>query len=74
MVNKANFEAYIRDLLLSRLYRVEVYTGGAKTNNWILDYKVIFWKYWRALKSTRYKVPRVPFTQNSNVTGITWKP
>lgn len=40
MVNKANFEAYIRDLLLVRHYRVEVYTGGAKTNNWTLEFKV----------------------------------
>lgn len=40
VVNKANFEAYVRDLLLVRQYRVEVYTGGTKTNNWTLQYKV----------------------------------
>ncbi|XKL61911.1 hypothetical protein PGB90_001744 [Kerria lacca] len=39
IVNKGNFEAYIRDLLLVKHYRVEVYTGGAKTNNWILEFK-----------------------------------
>lgn len=43
VINKGNFEPYIRELLLVRHYRVEVYSGGAKTNNWTLDYKVSFY-------------------------------
>lgn len=41
-LNKANFEAFVRELLLVKHYRVEVYfsKGGHKNNNWALEYKV----------------------------------
>lgn len=40
-LNKANFEAFVRELLLVKHYRVEVYfsKGGHKNNNWALEYK-----------------------------------
>ena len=41
LLNKNNFENFIRDLLLVKQYRVEVYVnqGTAKSLNWVLEYK-----------------------------------
>uniref|UniRef100_A0A1B6C2N8 DNA mismatch repair protein MSH2 n=1 Tax=Clastoptera arizonana TaxID=38151 RepID=A0A1B6C2N8_9HEMI len=40
VLNKAQFESFVRDLLLFKQYRVEVYTKSIKSNNtWILEYK-----------------------------------
>ncbi|XP_076178005.1 DNA mismatch repair protein Msh2-like isoform X3 [Ptiloglossa arizonensis] len=41
ILNKNHFESFIRDLLLVRQYRIEVYTnqGTAKNQNWVLEYK-----------------------------------
>lgn len=41
ILNKNHFESFIRDLLLVKQYRVEVYInqGTAKNQNWILEYK-----------------------------------
>ncbi|KAK2578045.1 hypothetical protein KPH14_008462 [Odynerus spinipes] len=41
ILNKNHFEAFIRDLLLVKQYRVEVYInqGSSKSHNWVLEYK-----------------------------------
>ncbi|XP_076658764.1 DNA mismatch repair protein spel1 isoform X1 [Halictus rubicundus] len=41
ILNKNHFEAFIRDLLLVKQYRVEVYVnqGSVKNQNWVLEYK-----------------------------------
>ncbi|XP_076230523.1 DNA mismatch repair protein spel1 isoform X2 [Nomia melanderi] len=41
ILNKNHFEAFIRDLLLVKQYRVEIYVnqGSAKNQNWVLEHK-----------------------------------
>ncbi|XP_024935873.1 DNA mismatch repair protein Msh2 isoform X2 [Cephus cinctus] len=41
ILNKGHFETFIRDLLLVKQYRIEVYVnqGSAKNQDWILEYK-----------------------------------
>lgn len=41
ILNKSHFETFIRDLLLVKQYRVEVYVnqGSSKNQNWILEHK-----------------------------------
>lgn len=41
ILNKNHFESFIRDLLLVKQYRIEVYInqGSAKNQNWVLEYK-----------------------------------
>ncbi|CAL7946134.1 unnamed protein product [Xylocopa violacea] len=41
ILNKNHFESFIRDLLLVKQYRIEVYInqGSAKNQNWMLEYK-----------------------------------
>ncbi|XP_018354792.1 PREDICTED: DNA mismatch repair protein Msh2 [Trachymyrmex septentrionalis] len=41
ILNKSHFETFVRDLLLVKQYRVEVYInqGSSKNQNWILEYK-----------------------------------
>ena len=41
ILNKNHFESFIRDLLLVKQYRMEVYInqGSAKNQNWVLEYK-----------------------------------
>lgn len=44
MLSKANFESFVRDLLLVKQYRVEVYTSKSGTRNasdWSLEFKVM---------------------------------
>lgn len=38
-LNKGNFEILLRDLLLVKNYRVEVYTKKPQTSDFILEYK-----------------------------------
>lgn len=40
-MSKSNFESFIRDLLLVKQYRVEVFVnqGSAKNQDWVLEYK-----------------------------------
>ncbi|XP_034173132.2 DNA mismatch repair protein spel1 [Osmia lignaria lignaria] len=40
ILNKNHFESFIRDLLLVKQYRIEVYVnqGSAKNQNWVLEY------------------------------------
>lgn len=41
ILNKSHFEMFVRDLLLVKQYRVEVYVnqGSSKNQNWVLEYK-----------------------------------
>ncbi|XP_020288290.1 DNA mismatch repair protein Msh2 [Pseudomyrmex gracilis] len=41
ILNKSHFETFVRDLLLVKQYRVEVYVnqGSSKNQNWVLEFK-----------------------------------
>lgn len=38
-LSKGNFEILLRELLLVKNYRVEVFTKKAQTNDWIVEFK-----------------------------------
>lgn len=38
-LSKGNFEIFLRELLLVRSYRVEVFTNKSRTNDWSIEFK-----------------------------------
>ncbi|CAG2064062.1 unnamed protein product, partial [Timema podura] len=41
VLNKLSFESFVRNLLLVKQYRVEIYVnkGTSKYNDWVVEYK-----------------------------------
>lgn len=60
-LSKGNFEILLRDLLLVKNYRVEVFTRSNKTNEWSIEFK--------GSPGNLTQFESMLFQSNENVTG-----
>ena len=76
-MSKLKFEAFARELLLVRKYRLEIYCNKVKSgNNWFLAYKVIIKNYYHCFnngESNRSYQSIRSYCNNGNLITCVWK-